>query len=158
MTDNSTLPVRGQIVVGVDGSEPSKRALRWAAFMAKATGSEILAVTAWQPYATYGYAGIGWTPVTGELDPAGLAEKILAQTLDDVFGPDRPAHLELATPEGNPARVILDAGHGARMIVVGSRGHGGFAGLLLGSVSAACTEHAGCPVLVIHGDTEPPPA
>lgn len=96
-----------RIVVGVDGSEPSRHALRWASFLARATAGSLEAVTAWR--------------------------------------------------EGNAARVLLEASQGARMLVVGSRGHGGFTGLLLGSVSAACTEHAACPVLVLHGTTPPPP-
>ena len=58
--------------------------------------------------------------------------------------------------EGNAAKVLLEASEGARMLVVGSRGHGGFSGLLLGSVSAACAEHARCPVVVVHGDGPPP--
>ena len=53
-------------------------------------------------------------------------------------------------------KVLLDAGRGARMLVLGSRGHGGFAGLLLGSVSSACAQHATCPVVVVHGDAPPP--
>jgi nucleotide-binding universal stress UspA family protein len=75
-----------------------------------------------------------------------------------VFGGRRPPGLRTDVREGNAARVLLEASEGARMLVVGSRGHGGFAGLLLGSVSAACAEHASCPVLVLHGTTPPPPA
>jgi nucleotide-binding universal stress UspA family protein len=61
-------------------------------------------------------------------------------------------------PSKRAAKVLLDVSQGAIMLVVGSRGHGGFAGLLLGSVSANVAEHAPCPVLVIHGDQAEPPA
>jgi nucleotide-binding universal stress UspA family protein len=156
-SEPTTLPVRDRIVVGVDGSEPSKRALRWARFLAGATGSDLLAVTAWQPVSTYGWAGAGWTAAPGDWNPAEDADKILAASVDEVFGSDRPANLVLSTVEGNAAQALLTLADGARMLVVGSRGHGGFAGLLLGSVSAASSEHATCPVLVVHGNTPPPP-
>ena len=68
----------------------------------------------------------------------------------------RPARLQATVADGSPAKTLLQISEGARMLVVGSRGHGGFTGLLLGSVSAACTEHAHCPVLVVHGPTPPP--
>ena len=60
--------------------------------------------------------------------------------------------------EGGPAHALIEMSGGARMLVVGNRGHGGFAGLLLGSVSAACAEHASSPVLIIPGMTPPPPS
>jgi nucleotide-binding universal stress UspA family protein len=149
--------VPGRIVVGVDGSEPSKLALRWAEFLAEVTGSDVQAVNAWQPVGTYGLAGAGWAVLPNDWNPAADSEKVLTQTVDDVFGADRPTNLTLSVVEGNPAQVLLAAGAEAAMIVVGSRGHGGFVGLLLGSVSAACSEHATCPVLVVHGNTPPPP-
>ena len=89
-------------------------------------------------------------------DPAIDMEKALVATIDQVFGARRPADLQLTVHEGRAARVLLDSARGARMLVLGSRGHGGFAGLLLGSVSTACAEHATCPVLVVHGDNPPP--
>jgi len=153
----NSVPARGRIVVGVDGSEPSKLALRWARFLADTTDSDIEAVNAWQPFAGYGWVGAGWSPMPGEWNPAESAEKVLTQTVDEVFGADRPANLVLSTPEGYAAQVLLEASVGARLLVVGSRGHGGFVGLLLGSVSAACTEHALCPVFVVHGESSLPP-
>ncbi len=139
-----------RIVVGVDGSIQSQQALRWAAQFAAMSGAQLEAVIAWNYPSTY-----GWVPPT-EWDPGTDAEKLLTATVDEVFGTSRPADMRLLGKEGYPAKVLLDAGNGALMIVVGSRGHGGFAGLLLGSVSTAVAEHATCPVLVIHGDQTPP--
>jgi nucleotide-binding universal stress UspA family protein len=136
-----------RIVVGVDGSEPSKAALRWSAAVAEATHARVDAVIAWQYDAEY---------LPPDLDPAHDAEKVLSATVDEIFGADRPADMRLAVKRGGAAAVLLDESQGALMTVVGSRGHGGFMGLLLGSVSSALAEHASCPVLVIHGDGQPP--
>jgi nucleotide-binding universal stress UspA family protein len=147
---DGTSPAR--IVVGVDGSAQSRTALRWASWLAADTGACIEAVTAWQfPIST----GWGGAAVPMNFDPEQDMQKVLTETVDDVFGADRPAGMQLALVEGHPARVLLERSAGALMLVVGSRGHGGFAGLLLGSVSAHVAEHAGCPVLVVHGDRLP---
>jgi nucleotide-binding universal stress UspA family protein len=143
-------PTANRIVVGVDGSEPSKSALRWAARFAAMSGGAIEAVLAWQPPVSYGgaYPPPDWRP---DLD----AEAILNSTVDEVFGDDRPADIRLIVEEGNAAAVLLEYSNGAELLVTGSRGHGGFAGLLLGSVSSHCAEHATCPVLVVHGEQKP---
>jgi nucleotide-binding universal stress UspA family protein len=141
-----------RIVVGTDGSAPSKQALRWAAHFAANSGARIDAVAAWNwP------SGGGWglAPVPMDFDPRLDAEKWLTQAVDEVFGADRPKDMRLIVDQGNAAHVLLEQSKGARMLIVGSRGHGGFAGLLLGSVSSSVAEHATCPVLVIHGDREP---
>lgn len=148
--------VHDHIVVGVDGSESSKHALRWALFLAQATGSTVDAVGAWEPLTAYGWMGAGFAYMPTDWNPAGDAERALIATIDEVFGEHRPPALQITVLEGNAATVLLERSAGARMLVVGSRGHGGFAGLLLGSVSAACTAHAICPVLVLHGTTPPP--
>jgi nucleotide-binding universal stress UspA family protein len=136
-----------RIVVGVDGSAPSKAALRWAARIATATGAIIEAIIVWEFPQTY------WGPVTlGDWRPDLDAGKVLQQTLDEVFGAQLPPGLQTMVAQGPTRDVLLSASDGAEMLVVGSRGHGGFVGLLLGSVSAACAEHAHCPVLVAHGD------
>lgn len=145
-----------RIVVGVDGSEPSKHALRWGQSLAHMTGMHVEAVAAWELFTGWGALGAGWAAMPADWNPGDDAEQALAATVDDVFGGQRPPGLRTVVREGNPARVLLEASKGARVLVVGSRGHGGFAGLLLGSVSAACAEHAGCPVLVVHGATPPP--
>lgn len=133
------------IVVGVDGSASSLAALRRADRIARALNVPLEAVIAWHtPMAVGGY------PVALEVSPEDDARGILNASLDTVFGEQRPAWIHSTIMEGNPAKVLIDESRHAEMLVLGSRGHGGFAGLLLGSVSAACAEHARCPVLVMH--------
>ena len=134
-----------RIVVGVDGSSSSEAALRWAVTMADATGGRIVAITTWQVPLTY-----GWALMSGGWSPQKEAHQLLDGAVHAVFGDDRPANVHLVVEEGNPAKVLIKHSAGARMLVVGRRGLGGFAGLLLGSVSSACAEHASCPVLVVH--------
>ncbi len=139
--------VSGRIVVGVDGSESSKAALRWAARLAPVVGDEIEAILAWEYPTNFGWAAGGipedWRP---DVDAA----QALNAVLDDVFGDQRPSGLTVSTREGHAAAVLLEASRDAAMLIVGSRGHGGFASLLLGSVSTVCAEHGHCPVLVVH--------
>jgi nucleotide-binding universal stress UspA family protein len=137
------------IVVGVDGSEPSQQALRWAVRYAGLVAAEVDAVTSWTYPTSYGVAGIpaDWNP---ERD----ARVVLATTVEAVLGEDASVKVNQLVREGNAAQVLLDETKDAQLLVVGSRGHGGFAGLLLGSVSANCAEHAQCPVLVVHGKAQ----
>ena len=137
-----------RIVVGVDGSGPSKSALRWAARAAEVTGGGIDAIIAWQVPPNY-----GWYVADAHWHPDQDAEKVITETVDEVFGADRPRDLRIIVRQGNPAKVLLDASRDAELLIVGSRGHGGFVGLLLGSVSSNCAEHSHCPVLVVHADT-----
>jgi nucleotide-binding universal stress UspA family protein len=141
----------GRIVVGVDGSPSSVRALQWGAHAAVAFGAVVEAVAAWEyPAAT------GWASIPPDWHPDKDMEKVLQDTLREAFGDQPPPGLRAQVFEGGAAKVLLDASEGASMLVVGSRGHGGFAGLLLGSVSGNVAEHASCPVLIIHGDRMPP--
>jgi nucleotide-binding universal stress UspA family protein len=142
----------GRIVVGVDGSEPSKDALRWAKAQADATGAELVVVSAWSyPTTAYptlaGYVPLGdLTDLEGETRSA--TEAVIKETLGD-------ASVQLHVVEGHPANAIIDAAKGATMVVVGCRGHGGFVGALVGSVSQHVVAHATCPVVVIRHATEP---
>jgi nucleotide-binding universal stress UspA family protein len=148
--ENTEKPAR--VIVGVDGSQQSQQALRWAAQFARMTGSHVVAVAAWELPST-----IEWAAWPQGWDPGRDAQKALTSTVDDVFGPARPKDLQLIVREGGAARVLLEESKGALMLVVGSRGLGGFMGLLQGSVSANVAEHAACPVLVVHGETMPTP-
>ena len=140
-----------RIVVGVDGSPSSVLALQWAAKVGAALGRELDAVTVWEYAAEHEKVSVV-TDDVGRDDAARRLETAVARA----FGTDRPSGLRLVVRSGHsPAKVLIDASRDAEMLVVGSRGHGGFAGLLLGSVSGACAEHASCPVVVVHRGAEP---
>jgi nucleotide-binding universal stress UspA family protein len=144
-----TTELQPRIVVGVDGSADSIKALRWAGTLASLLNCDIEAVIAWFDPRQAGWSP-GWGFLAADLDPEGDASKVLSTAIDEAFAGNRPDGLHTATVKGSAAKVLLDRSVGARMLVVGSRGHGGFAGLLLGSVSSKCAEHAKCPVLVVH--------
>lgn len=147
---------RGHIVVGVDGSEPSKQALRWAAFVAASTGATVDAIATWR---LNGFtAGPRLMDDPGSFDLSGETTKMLTDTVAEVFGDTPPTSLNTLVEEGNAAKVLVEASRKASMLIVGSRGRGGFVGLMLGSVSTACSAHSSCPVMVIHGNTPAPPA
>jgi nucleotide-binding universal stress UspA family protein len=136
-----------RIVVGVDSSHGSRAALRWALTQAQLTGASVEAVAAWQSPAMIGYS-YGWMPVPYESDGiADAVEKVLAETVAELAG--EPDRTRTKVIEGPPAQVLLKAAAGAEMLVVGSRGHGAFAGMLLGSVSRHCVQHAPCAVVVV---------
>ena len=144
---NSTAEPAPRIVVGVDGSDGSKQALRWAATLAAMFDARLDAVATWE------LPAMSLLRVLPEsYSPEPDIERLLADTVDAVFGDDRPAGMQLKVLEGPAAQMLVAAAEGALMLVVGSRGLGGFSGLLLGSVSARVAEHASCPVLVVHGD------
>ncbi|SRR5579871_3109791 len=134
----------GRIVAGVDGSLASKTALAWAIRQAKLTGAVVEAVIAWHHPASYGY------PVTvpDDSDYSELAAKVVADAIAEVAGPAGPVEIRSKVIEGNAAAVLLAASADAELLVVGSRGHGGFVEALLGSVSQHCVHHAACPVVI----------
>lgn len=134
-----------RIVVGVDGSPAALDALRWAARFAEMSGARIEAITAWQYPVPVGWAMPDW-------DPEKHARKLLIAAVNEAYGSQRPAGMSLLTRGGNASEVLLKASADAVLLVVGSRGRGGFAGLRLGSVSERCAEYAQCPVLVVHAE------
>jgi nucleotide-binding universal stress UspA family protein len=135
---------RHVIVVGVDRSEPSKSAVLWAVHQAELTGAELRLVQAWRTPVGYGmpvdYFGA---------DFEGRASERLRQTVDDLFGERPPVPTRCEVREGPAAAVLTAAARDADALVVGSHGHGAFAGMLLGSVSQHCVQHATCPVVVV---------
>jgi nucleotide-binding universal stress UspA family protein len=140
-----------RVVVGVDGSAPSRLALQWAQFMAHVLDATIDAVTVWEISA---FTATEWAE---DWDPEKEATTSLRTTIAEVLGSPPAVPVREIVRHGNAASEFVLASQGAQLLVVGSRGHGGFAGLLIGSVSSAAAEHAHCPVLIIHGDTPPPP-
>lgn len=140
----------GRIVVGVDGSPESRAALRWALGEAKLRHATLEAVCAWSfPI----MAGRDAPPL---LVPVEELRDDAESTLSSVLGEEAPdAGITQTVVEGNPADVLVAISDGADMLVVGSRGHGGFAGLLLGSVSSQCSHHATCPLVIIRPDAAP---
>ncbi len=144
MNTEATGTITGTMVVGVDGSPDSMRALDWAIDEARRRSMRVLLVhgvevgaAAASPYGT----GM----VLEQLEEAGHL------VLDEAEARVRTAGLEVDVrmEVGSGAHALIESSRGAQMLVVGSRGHGGFVGMLLGSVSAACTHHAHCPVVVI---------
>lgn len=137
------------VIVGVDGSKRSRDALRWAAGLASATRRRIRALRAWEYPAT---AGIDLTR-TGPLPPPEEMDRLmragLAAVVEEELGPEVP--VELAMARGNAAGALLHAVRTGRadLLVVGSRGLGGFRGLLLGSVSRSLAEYSPCPVAIV---------
>ena len=138
------------IIVGVDGSDSSKAALHWAYDEAAHHGAALTALSTWHvptlptspPYEAMPTEEYMHTPRRAALE---LLERLTAE-LD---GRTPAVDLRTSVEEGNPAKVLIDRSKEADLLVVGSRGHGGFAGMLLGSVSQHLVAHADCPVVVV---------
>ena len=141
---------KARIVVGVDGSAGSRSALRWAAKQAALQGSSLHVV-----HVVHYPIGFGPTlyPTTNLEIVAARAEDFAAQVVKETLGCERRAGLTVQGGVGSAAEVLLRQAQGADMLVIGTRGSGGFAGLLLGSVSHHCVHHAPCPVVVVPGQS-----
>jgi nucleotide-binding universal stress UspA family protein len=131
-----------RIVIGVDGSENCNTALRWAVEEAIVHEGEITAVFAWQ----MPFIGIPGAFDREELE--NLSKKFLEETIAAII-PDEPVAISKLVAEGDVSESLLVAAKRADLLVLGSRGRGGFAGLKLGSVSQECVTHAECPVVII---------
>jgi nucleotide-binding universal stress UspA family protein len=139
-----------RIVVGVDGSVSSHQALREALRLARLEGADLHVVTAWHvPSVSYG--GMFTLPLTDLRDEFERdARQLQENALQGAGARENGVAVDRTVREGHAAKVLLDLADEADLLVVGCRGHGGFTGLLLGSVSNECASHARCPVLIVH--------
>jgi nucleotide-binding universal stress UspA family protein len=147
---------RRRFVVGVDGSDDARRALRWAIDEAEAADADLDVVHAWDLPVSIVPLPIN-PAYARHVDVLKRAASAIVDTDLAAVVAGRPdaVHIEKIVVRGSPAGALIETAKGADLLVVGSRGHGGFIGLLLGSVSSQCVHHAPCPVAVIRGDVEP---
>ena len=137
----------GRIVVGVDGSDASIKALRWAVRQAELTGDSVEAVNSWEyPATSWGSLMPG---LPEDFDPQAVATVALNEALEEALGAEGAAAVDKIVVIGNPALSLLERAKGANLLVVGARGYSGFKATLLGSVSLHVTQHATCPVTVV---------
>ncbi|GGQ50673.1 universal stress protein [Couchioplanes azureus] len=136
------------IVVGVDGSPGSRKALNWAAAEAADHGADLVVVNVWEhtllPPAGNVSVSERYVP-----DPSQRTAEDLVQVIKEELGEQPPVLVKPQVKQGRAAKVLIDESAGADLLVVGKRGHGGFAGLVLGSVSQHVAAYANCPVTVV---------
>ena len=145
------MPGMEHIVVGVDGSDVSRKALNWAYDEAGHHGASLIVVTTWHPPA------LPMTPPYGNLPPEDYGEQprrealeLLERFTSELVPKDPVVDIRTSVEEGkNPSKVLIERSSDADLLVVGSRGHGGFLGMLLGSTSQHVVAHAECPVVVV---------
>lgn len=149
-------------MVGVDGSAGSVAALRWALAEAQARGAPLRIVHAYEvPRLPLGELGVGGPGMAvpplpaDELDrlraaSEAQARRVVDSTLEQAESAAKDGiDIQRDVIEGPATPVLIEAGRGAALLVLGSRGRGGFAGLLLGSVSQQCAQHPPCPVVIL---------
>lgn len=143
-----------RIVVGVDSSESARKALTWAVEEAKLRAAVVEAVHVWElpvfAVTPFGSVALGSVPLdTGHFEAD--AQKRFDDLIDTMDDEGLPAPIERTFVAGHPASKLVEAAEGADLLVVGTRGHGGFSGLLLGSTSQQVSHHAPCPVVIVPG-------
>jgi nucleotide-binding universal stress UspA family protein len=142
----------GRIVVGVDGSEHGRRALRWAGQKAARHGDELTALLAWGLFdQLHADGGTSFDPNYGPTDAAAALDAVVTDTL----GAEAAGAVRRVAVSDLPARALLDAASDADLLVVGPRGRGELRGLALGSVTQTCLHRARCPVAVVRGSDDP---
>ena len=136
------------ILVGVDGSESSHKAMAWAAAEAADHGAELVVLNVWE-HTLLPPAGSVSVSERYVPDPSQRTTDDLLQVIREELGEDPPVLVNSQVKQGRPAKVLIEESAGADLLVVGKRGHGGFAGLVLGSVSQHVAAYAKCPVTVV---------
>ena len=139
---------RSSIVVGVDGSSGSRKALAWAAAEAATHGSELVVLNVWEhtlmPPAGSVSVSEHYVP-----DDSQRTADDLVRVIKEELGDEPAVPVQPRVKQGSPARILIEESEAADLLVVGTRGHGGFAGLVLGSVSQHVAAYAKCPVTVV---------
>ncbi len=143
MATEQTAPT-GRIVVGIDGSAASLVALEWAARQAELTNAALRIIGTWDWPTSFGWA----VPIPDGFDPEQNVQKALDQAAVETRAKHPAIEITTAALQGHPAPLLVEESKGADLLVVGSRGHGEFVGMLIGSVSEFCATNAHCPVLV----------
>ena len=136
-------PGAHKVVVGIDGSPPSRAALEYAAEEASLLQADLEVVMAWDWPMAYAR-----TPLFHESDPVGGERKDFEAAVARILKSHPEVAVTTVFTQGHPAKTLVEASKGADLLVVGSRGYGAFVGMLLGSVSQHCATHAHCPVFI----------
>jgi nucleotide-binding universal stress UspA family protein len=136
------------IVVGVDGSPGSRAALTWAAAEAADHGADLVVLNVWE-HTLLPPAGSVSVSERFVPDPSQRTADDLLEVIKEELGEEPPVFVQPRVKQGRPAKVLIEESAGANLLVVGQRGHGGFAGLVLGSVSQHVAAYAKCPVTVV---------
>ena len=134
------------VLVGVDGSRGSRKALAWAAAEAAEHGADLVVLNVWERGLP---PAVGSVPTEDDADPGERAAEELIQIIKEELGEDPPVLVQPRVKQGNPAKVLIEESANADLLVVGTRGHGGFRGLVLGSVSQHVAAYAKCSVTVV---------
>jgi len=140
------------IIVGVDGSGHSQRALEWAAHEAAVRHTSLTVLTVRQAIAGWGGGAVVYPGIPSDVDRAREEAQAETDKVIEGLGDQRPAEVTVRAVDGLPAEALVRAAESAELLVVGSRGTGGFGRLLMGSVASQVTHHAKCPVVVIPAD------
>jgi len=139
------------VVVGIDGSAQSVRALGWAARYATATGARVQALLAWYYPDAAGQAPVGVAPAPVRHQTEAQMQGTLNEAIAKVYAAQPGPEVETRLGYGHPAQVLIEVSKEADLLVLGSHGHGAFTGMLVGSVSIHCVTGAFCPVVVVRG-------
>ncbi|HUO47753.1 MAG TPA: universal stress protein [Acidimicrobiales bacterium] len=134
-----------RVVVGVDSSDSSKRALRWAARHAELIGAPLEVVHCWHLADEHAWI----QPLPPPADPTGIAQQAIDDMVHEAVRPDQVVSVKTLVVEGHAAKTLVEMVDANTILVVGDRGFGGIDGLLIGSTSRQCTAHAPCTVVVV---------